>query len=111
MEDRDTELKYIMPTHEEIDARVRQAYELRSEMLAQGLKWVLRQVWSGLHWLVGLEWGDADRSRRDELKLRYLRAAAPAHLAPAPGSLVRLEPAATRRARRAQAEEGRARAA
>ena len=84
MEDRDTELKYTMPTHEEIDARVRQAYELRSEMLAQGFKWMLRQAYAGLHWLVGLEWGDADRSRRDELKLRFLRAAAPAHIAPAP---------------------------
>lgn len=99
MDRRDTELNYGMPSYAEVEARVRQAHELRSEVFARGVKWLVRQASAGLHWLFGLEWADAARNRKDELALRYARASSPAHIAPAAPAA----PAATGRARLAVA--------
>lgn len=87
MSSRRIDFNYTSPNYEEVEALTRQAHAMRSQVLAQGVKWAFRQISAGLHWLVGLEWGDAARRRRQELELRHLRASSPAHLEPsAPGN-------------------------
>jgi hypothetical protein len=84
MESRNKELNFTPPSREEIEFRVRQAEQMRAEMLAQGAKWVFRQISAGLHWLFGLQWRDAERLRQERLKLRYARASSASHIEPGP---------------------------
>lgn len=80
MERREIQLSSKVPSQEEIDLHVRRAHELRSEMLAHAVRAVVVRASRALRVLLG--GSRRERQRTDELRVRYLRAASPAHVAP-----------------------------